>query len=78
MTKGNLFLNFISRGLAMPEDTISAADILTVSSDYDIFAHKPIQTSVLETIETVYKPIAPMVQSNLELLTLLILTLILT
>ena len=62
----------------MPEDTISAANILTVSSEFDIFAHKPIQTSVLETIETVYKPIAPMVQSNLELLTLLILTLILT
>ena len=37
-----------------------------VSSEFDIFAHKPIQTSVLETIHTVCKPLAPVDQSNLE------------
>jgi len=47
---------------------MSAANILTVSSEFDIFAHKPIQTSVLETIETVYKPIAPVEQSDLQFL----------
>jgi hypothetical protein len=52
----------------MPEDTMSAADILTVSSEFDIFAYKPIQTLVLETIETVYKPIAPVEHSDLEFL----------
>jgi hypothetical protein len=44
----------------MPEDTMSAAaatDILTIKSEFDIFAHKSIQTSVLETMETVYKPL---------------------
>jgi hypothetical protein len=46
---------------------MSAAEILTVSSDFDIFAHKPIQTSILETVETVYKPIAPVEQSDLEI-----------
>ena len=45
----------------MPEDNMSAADtgILAVSSGFDIFVHKPIHTSFLETIETVYQPIAP-------------------
>jgi len=47
---------------------MSAADILTVSSEFDIFAHKPIQTLVLETIEAVYKPIAPVEHSDLEFL----------
>ena len=46
---------------------MSAAEILTVSCEFDIFAHKPIQTSILETVETVYKPIAPVEQSDLEL-----------
>ena len=39
-----------------------------VSSEFDIFAHKPIQTSVLETIHTVCKPIAPVEQSDLQFL----------
>jgi len=47
---------------------MSAAEILTVSSEFDIFAHKTIQTSILETVETVYKPIAPVEQSDLEFL----------
>ena len=37
-----------------------------VSSEFDIFVHKPIQTSVLETIYTVCKPLAPVDQSDLE------------
>jgi hypothetical protein len=45
----------------MPEHDMSAAatDMLTVSSDFDIFAHKPIQTSVLETIYNLqtYRPV---------------------
>jgi hypothetical protein len=54
----------------MPEDNMSAAatGILAVSSEFDIFVHKPIHTSVLETIETVYQPIAPVEQSDLEFL----------
>jgi len=47
---------------------MSAAEILSLSSDFDIFAHKPIKTSILETVETVYKPIAHMEQSDLEFL----------
>ena len=39
-----------------------------VSSEIDIFTQKPIQTSVLETIETVYKLIAPVEQSDSEFL----------
>ena len=47
---------------------MSAADILTVSSEFDIFAHKQIPTSVLDTIEIVYIPIAPVEESDLEFL----------
>ena len=31
----------------------------SVSSEVDIFMHRPIQTAVLGTVETVYKPLAP-------------------
>jgi len=41
---------------------------VSISSEFDIFARKPIQTAVLETVETVYKPIAPVEQSYLEFL----------
>jgi len=47
---------------------ISAAEIASVSSEFDIFAHKPVQTSVLGTIETAYKPIVPVEQNDLEFL----------
>jgi len=47
---------------------MSAAEILSVSRDFDIFAHKPVQTSILESVETVYKPFAPVEQSDLEFL----------
>ena len=47
---------------------MSVAEILTVIREFDIFAHKPIQTSILETVETVFKPIAPVEQIDLEFL----------
>ena len=47
---------------------MSATEVASISSEFDIFAHKPVQTSVLGTIETVYKPIAPVEQNDLEFL----------
>jgi len=44
-----------------------AGKIASVSSEYDIFAHRHIQTSLLGTIETAYKPIAPEDQNDLEI-----------
>jgi hypothetical protein len=41
---------------------------MSVSRVFDIFASKPIETSIHETIETIYKPIAPVYQSDLEFL----------
>ena len=41
---------------------MSAAEIAYVSSEFDIFAHKPFQTSVFTTIENTYKPIAPWIK----------------
>jgi len=52
----------------MSAETVYVSSELSVSSEFDIFARKPIQTSVLETIETVYKPNAPVDQSDLEFL----------
>jgi len=46
----------------------AAAEIASVSSEFDIFAHRPIQTSVLGTIEAAYKPTAPVDQNDLEFL----------
>jgi len=40
----------------------------TVSSEFDIFAPRPVQSSVLETTEVTYKPIASVDQSDLEFL----------
>ena len=51
----------------MPEEDVSeSSDGLFVSSDFDIFAHKPVLTAVQETIHTICKPIAPVEQSDLE------------
>jgi hypothetical protein len=47
---------------------MSDAEILSVSSDFDIFAHKPIPTLFLETVEMVFKLIAPVEQRDLEFL----------
>ena len=38
------------------------------SSEFDIFARKPVQESILETLDVVYKPIASIDQSDLEFL----------
>jgi hypothetical protein len=45
-----------------------AAEVLSVSSEFDIFAQKPVQTSVQETIETIFRPIALVDQSDLAFL----------
>ena len=39
-----------------------------VSSEFDIFARKPVQESILETLDVVYKPIASVDRSDLEFL----------
>jgi len=46
----------------------AAEEIASVSSEFDIFEHRSLQTSVLGTIETVYKPIAPVDQNDMEFL----------
>jgi len=43
-----------------------AAELVSFSSKFDISAHRPIQTSVLGTIETTYKRTAPVDQNDLE------------
>ena len=47
---------------------MSAAEIASISSEFDIFAHTTVQTSMLGTIGTAYKPIAPVDQNDLEFL----------
>jgi hypothetical protein len=37
-----------------------------VGTEFDIFAPKPIQFGVEETIDTIYKPVASVEQSDLE------------
>ena len=39
-----------------------------MSNEFDIFFHRPIQTAVLGTVETVYKSLAPVEQNDLEFL----------
>ena len=41
---------------------MSAAEIASVRNEFDIFAHKPVQMSVLGTMETAYKPNAPSIK----------------
>ena len=45
-----------------------AADVVSASTEFDVFATRPVQTSTLETLETSYKPIATLDQSDLEFL----------
>jgi hypothetical protein len=42
-----------------------ATETTFVSTEFDIFASKPVQTAVQETIEVAYKPIASVDQSDL-------------
>ena len=39
-----------------------------VGTEFDIFAPKPIQSAVLDTTDTVYKPLASLNQDDLEFL----------
>ena len=45
---------------------MSGAKVASVSSEVDIFVNRPIQTAVLGTVETAYKPLAPVEQNDLE------------
>jgi len=47
---------------------MSNAQISSIISEFEIFAHKPEQTSVLGTIETTYQPLASVDQNDLEFL----------
>jgi hypothetical protein len=45
-----------------------AEEALSVTSEFDIFTQNPVQTSVQETIETIYRTITSVDQSDLEFL----------
>ena len=45
---------------------MSDADVTSVSSEFDIFMHRPIETDMLVTVETVYKLLAPVERNDLE------------
>jgi len=47
---------------------MSQRDLAFVSSEFDIFASKPVQHAIQETNVVVYKPIASVNQSDLEFL----------
>ena len=47
---------------------LTAAEISSVGSETDIFAHRHKQTSLLGTMETAYKAIAPVEQKSHEIL----------
>jgi len=41
---------------------MSAAEIASVNTKFNIFLHNPFQMSVHATIQTAYKPIAPWIE----------------
>jgi len=45
---------------------MSDAEVTSVSSELDIFIDRPIQTAVLGTVDTVYKPLAHVEQNDLK------------
>ena len=45
-----------------------AADVVSASTDFEIFITRLVQTSTLEKLETSYKPIDALDQSDLEFL----------
>ena len=45
-----------------------AADVVSASTEFDVFGTRPVQISTLQTLETSYKPIAALDQSDLEFL----------
>ena len=44
------------------------SEVTSISSQFDIFMHRPFQTAVQGTVEKVYKPLAHVEQINLECL----------
>ena len=44
------------------------SEVTSISSEFDIFMQRAIQTIVLWTLQKVYKPLAPVVQNDLEFL----------
>jgi hypothetical protein len=42
------------------------AEVASVSSEFDIFVHRPIQTALLGNVETVYKSVALWSKNDLE------------
>ena len=47
---------------------MSNAEVTSISIELDIFLHRLIQTAVLRSVETLYKPLAPVEQNDLEFL----------
>ena len=45
---------------------MSVAEVTSISGEFDIFVHKPVQTSCLGTIDTAYKPTASVEKNDLE------------
>ena len=65
--KRDTFPSFTS--VTLQQSIISTnAEIASVSSEFDKFAHRLIQTFVLGTKEVAYKPIAPVDLNDLEIL----------
>ena len=62
LIKGTFSPNFLS----VAAQAMSQPSPEFVSTEFDIFATKPTQSSILGTAKTRYKPIAPVDQSDLE------------
>jgi hypothetical protein len=45
---------------------MSDAEVTSVSIEFDIFMNRPIQTAVVGTVDTVYKPLEPVEQNDLK------------
>ena len=50
------------------QSLVNTSEVTSISSQFDIFMYSTIQTAVLGTVETVYKPLAPVAQNDLEFL----------
>jgi len=44
------------------------SEVTSINTQLDIFMHRPIQTAVQGTVETEYKPLAPVEHNDLEFL----------
>ena len=47
---------------------VNMSEVTSISSQFDTFMYRPIQTAVQGTVERVYKPLAPVEQNDLEFL----------